>query len=124
MFVLIPFGPNSKAMHFENPITPYLLAQYTANPAVGLSPAMEATFTNDAPEVKCGMHARVMLKRPFKFVVMSLSQYLSVIETVDKEVGFMPAQLKMWVNLLYLLMMEATKVLQESLKPISKAELM
>jgi len=85
---------------------------------------MEATFTNDAPEVRCGMQARVMLKRPLRFVVRSLSQYLSDMETVERDVGLMPAQLKMWFSRLYLLMMERTKVLQESVEPISKAELM
>ena len=83
---------------------------------------MEATFTKDAPDVRCGMQARVILKRPLRFVVKILSQYSSVIVAVDKEVGFTPAQLKTWSNLLYLSMMDVTKVLQESVEPISKAE--
>jgi len=73
IFVLIPFGPSSSAMHFENPITPYLLAQYTAKPAVGLSPATDETFTNEAPDSRCGMQARVMLNMPFRLVVKRLS---------------------------------------------------
>ena len=64
-----------------------------------------------------------MLKRPLRFVVRSLSQYSSVMETVEREVGFTPAQLKMWLILLYFLIMEATTALEAFVEPISKAEM-
>lgn len=64
-----------------------------------------------------------MLKRPLRLVFRILSQYSSVIEAVDREVGFIPAQLKMWLILPYFLMMASMKLLQASVEPISKGEM-
>jgi hypothetical protein len=58
-YVLIPFGPSSKAIHFEKPIIPYLLAQYTAKPEPGPKPQIEEVLTNVEPEDMCGIEARV-----------------------------------------------------------------
>ena len=64
-----------------------------------------------------------MLKRPLRLVLISLSQYSSVIEAVDMEVGFMPAQLNIWLILPCFLMMASMKSLQASVEPISKEEI-
>lgn len=66
-------------------------------------PDMEETLTILGPGplepvegfcvTRCGMHARVMRKTPFKLVFTSLSQYSSVVDSKGMEVGFTPAQL-------------------------------
>lgn len=43
-------------------------------------------------------------------------------ESVGKEVGFIPAQLRMWFILVSFLMMVAMKALQSGVEPMSKAE--
>jgi len=68
------------------------------------------------------MQARVMLNVPLRFVLISLSQYSSVTSTVGMEVGFTPAQLKMWFMVLYFSMMDVMKALQEETEETSKAE--
>jgi hypothetical protein len=68
------------------------------------------------------MQARVILNVPLRFVLINLSQYSSVTSTVGVEVGFTPAQLKMWFMVLYFSMTEAMKVLQEETEETSKAE--
>ncbi len=42
---------------------------------------------------------------------------------VAREVGFMPAQLKMWFRREYFIIIEAMKVVQASVEPMSKAEI-
>jgi hypothetical protein len=68
------------------------------------------------------MQTRVMLNVPLRFVLINLSQYSSVTSTVGVEVGFTPAQLKMWFMALYFSMTEVMKVLQEETEDTSKAE--
>ena len=77
-------------------MTPNFEAQYTAYPAPAWRPSTDETLTKDAPDCRCGIQALVMLKRPFRLVFSSLSQYSSVISSVGREVGLMPAQLKTW----------------------------
>jgi hypothetical protein len=53
-------------------------------------------LTNEAPDVRCGITARVTLNTPFRFTLTSRSQYSSVVSSSGMEVGLIPAQLKTW----------------------------
>jgi hypothetical protein len=63
-----------------------------------------------------------MLNVPLRFVLINLSQYSFVTSTVGVEVGFTPAQLKMWFMVLYFSITEVMKVLQEETEDTSKVE--
>jgi hypothetical protein len=97
-FVRTPRGPNSSAMLFENPMSPYLVVQYTLCMALGLMPLIELTLTKLAPGARCGIAALVTLNTPFRFTETSLSQYSSDVSSSGIDVGFMPAQLKTWFS--------------------------
>ena len=95
----IPLGPNSNAIHFENPINPNFVVEYTACCADPLIPDILLTFTKlppSSPFPICGIHALVTLNTPFRFVFTSLSQYASLVSSSGIDVGFTPAQLKTW----------------------------
>lgn len=67
------------------------------------------------------MQARVVLKRPFRFVEMRVSQYSSVMEAVGSLVGFIPAQLKTWSIWFCSWTMADMKDLQSGVEPMSNA---
>jgi hypothetical protein len=95
MLVLIPFGKLQRHTLGETDDRRLRSHNEQHTPRQARFQKLDVVFTKEAPDLRCGMQARVMLKNPLMFVLNILSQYASVMSTFYCKTLFIPAQLKM-----------------------------